>query len=421
MRWQLLAALAGLVVFCSPSEANDRTACLSAAHSDAAVAACTRLLSTGKLQGAELANVRHFRGFHYLGLRQYDPAIADFDAVIKLRPNYALAFSNRSLSYQGKGDHARAISDMSVALALEPNAFADRWYVRGDNHERRGQFSEALADYGAALKLDPKHKLSLDGVQRVKAKLSTAPAPVPAKPAERAPAAPRDRVALVIGIGAYKHAAPLANPSNDANDLAAALRKLGFDVIEGRDLDKRGVEDKLREFGRKLEGAKVALFFYAGHGMQVNGKNYLVPTDAKLERPGDLTLDTIETGIVLAQMEAEKRVNLIILDACRDNPLSRSLSRSLGTRSTSVGQGLAPIQSGVGTMIVYATQPDAVALDGTGRNSPFTTALLKHLPATGQDIAVVMRRVRADVISATNEKQVPWDHSSLIGDVVLAR
>ena len=120
-------------------------------------------------------------------------------------------------------------------------------------------------------------------------------------------------------------------------------------------------------------------------------------------------------------MEAEKRVNLLFLDACRDNPLSKSLSRSLGTRSSSVGQGLAPIHSGVGTMIAYATQPDAVALDGEGRNSPFTTALLKHLPATGQDIALVMRRVRADVIAATDEKQIPWDHSSLVGDVIVAR
>jgi hypothetical protein len=416
-----LFALAGLVLFSTPSTADDRKDCLSQTHSDATIAACTRLLSSGKLKGTDLANVYNFRGFHHIELKQYDPAIADFDTVIKLRPNYALAFSNRSLAYQRKGDDARALADMSVALALEPNAFGDRWFARGASHERRGQFSEALADYGMALKLDPKHKAASDAASRVKSKLSAAPAPTPVAPVPGAAAAQKDRVALVIGIGAYKHAEPLPNPTNDASDLAAALRRLGFEVIEGHDLDKRGLEDKLREFSRKLEGARMALFFYAGHGMQVNGKNYLVPTDAKLQRPGDLTLDTIEAGIVLAQMEAEKRVNLIFLDACRDNPLSKTLSRSLGTRSTSVGQGLAPIQSGVGTMIVYATQPDAVALDGTGRNSPFTTALLKHLPAAGQDIALVMRRVRADVIAATDEKQIPWDHSSLVGDVVVAR
>jgi uncharacterized caspase-like protein len=163
------------------------------------------------------------------------------------------------------------------------------------------------------------------------------------------------------------------------------------------------------------------LFFYAGHGLQVNGKNYLVPVDAKLERPGDLALDAVDIGNVLAQMEAEKRVNLIFLDACRDNPLARSLARSLGTRSSAVGQGLASIQSAIGTMIAYATQPDNVALDGEGRNSPFTAALLKHIVTPGLEIGTLMKRVRADVIAATREKQVPWDHSSLIGDVILVK
>jgi uncharacterized caspase-like protein len=177
----------------------------------------------------------------------------------------------------------------------------------------------------------------------------------------------------------------------------------------------------VREFGRKLDQAELALFFYAGHGMQVGGKNYVVPTDAKLERAGDLTLDTIDVGQVLAQMESEPRVNLVFLDACRDNPLARSFARSLGTRSTAVGSGLASIQSAIGTMIAYATEPDKVALDGSGRNSPFTAALLKHLATPGLDIGSVMRRVRTDVVQATRGKQVPWDHSSLMGDVVLAR
>ena len=126
-------------------------------------------------------------------------------------------------------------------------------------------------------------------------------------------------------------------------------------------------------------------------------------------------------GQIIAQMEAEKRVNLIFLDACRDNPLARSFARSLGTRSTAVGAGLAAIQSAVGTMMAYATQPDNVALDGDGRNSPFTAALLKHIATPNLEISALMKRVRADVIAATREQQVPWDHSSLVGDVVLAR
>ncbi|MDC7789280.1 caspase family protein [Rhodoplanes sp. TEM] len=232
-------------------------------------------------------------------------------------------------------------------------------------------------------------------------------------------ASAQERVALVVGNGAYRHATPLPNPPNDAADVAAALRRIGFTVIEGRDLDKHGLEDRIRAFGRALDRASTALFFYAGHGLQVAGKNYLVPVDAKLERPGDLSFETVEVGQVLGQMEAEARVNLVFLDACRDNPLARTLARSLGTRSASVGTGLASIQSAVGTMIAYATQPDNVALDGDGRNSPFTTALLKHLPTPGLDIAVTMRRIRSDVVAATRSRQVPWDHSSLIGDVVL--
>src|SRR5262249_11101037 len=165
----------------------------------------------------------------------------------------------------------------------------------------------------------------------------------------------------------------------------------------------RGMETKIRTFSDKLDSAKVALFFYAGHGMQVAGKNYLIPIDARLEKPGDLPFDTIDVHLVLQQMEAAQRVNLIFLDACRDNPLARSFASRLGvTRSTSVGSGLASIQSAVGTMIAFATQPDAVALDGEGRNSPFTTALLKHIHTPGIDIAVLMRRVRTDVLAATS-------------------
>jgi hypothetical protein len=226
-----------------------------------------------------------------------------------------------------------------------------------------------------------------------------------------------DRVALVIGNGAYASANRLPNPPNDAADIARALREIGFDVVEGIDLDRRGMEDKIRAFGERLGTATTALFFYAGHGMQVAGRNYLVPTDAKLQRPGDLSLDTIDVQMVLDQMDSRPRVNLVFLDACRDNPLARNFAGT--SRSLAVGQGLASIQSAVGTMIAFATEPDKVALDGSGRNSPFTAALLKHIREPGVDIAVMMRRVRNDVLAATSQQQVPWDHSSLTDSVIL--
>jgi uncharacterized caspase-like protein len=228
------------------------------------------------------------------------------------------------------------------------------------------------------------------------------------------------RVALVIGNGAYRFAPALANPANDEADVVDVLHKLNFDVVDGKNLDRRGMEDAIRQFGHKLDDADLALFFYSGHGLQVDGKNYLVPIDAKLERTSDLSLDAIDVRTVLTQMQSGQRVNLVFLDACRDNPLARSLARSIGSRSVSIGQGLGAIEGALGTMISFSTQPDNVALDGDGRNSPFTTALLKHLVDHGIDIDVVMRRVRADVIAQTHQKQIPWDHSSLVGEVVLS-
>ena len=293
--------------------------------------------------------------------------------------------------------------------------------------EAKGELAAALADYRVALSFDPdKREIggrdAAEGTARIEQELAAAPAkPATAQNSPSVVSQFVHRVALVIGNGSYRFAPQLSNPPSDAADIAQILRKLGFDVVEGRDLDKHAMEDKIREFGHRLDRADLALLFYAGHGVQVDGKNYLVPVDAKLERPGDLTLDTIEVGQILAQMEAAKRVNLIFLDACRNNPLARSFARSLGTRSLSVGQGLAPIQSAVGTMIAYATQPDNVALDGEGRNSPFTTALLKHIATPGLEIGSVMKLVRADVIATTRERQVPWDHSSLVGDVFLGR
>ena len=239
-----------------------------------------------------------------------------------------------------------------------------------------------------------------------------------------APAAAADRVALVIGNGAYTFAGRLTNPANDATDMAKALREIGFDVVDGTDLDRRAMEAQVsREFFRKLGDARVALFFYAGHGMQVGGKNYLIPVDAKLEQAGDLALDTIEVSVVLQQMEVRERVNLVFLDACRDNPLSRSFARSLGASRVGrhrPGPRLDP-ECGWNHDHAFATQPDAVALDSTGHNSPFTTALLKRIRAPGVDVSVMMRQVRNDVLAATGRRQVPWDHSSLTDAVFLVQ
>ena len=233
------------------------------------------------------------------------------------------------------------------------------------------------------------------------------------------PAHAAKRVALVIGNSAYVHANPLPNPKNDAEDIAKKLTELGFAVTSGKDLDLNGMRDTVRGFIKNLEGAEVTVFYYAGHGLQVNGTNYMVPIDAKLATEDDVGFEAMAMETVLGPMERVSRTNLVFLDACRDNPLAQNLARSLGTRSAAVGKGLAQLGSGVGTLISFATQPGNVALDGGGRNSPFTAALLKYLGTPGQDITRDLVMVRRDVIAVTKGSQVPWDNSSLTGDVIL--
>lgn len=226
------------------------------------------------------------------------------------------------------------------------------------------------------------------------------------------------RTALVIGNAQYTHAGLLANPANDANDIAAALKEMGFNVVLGIDLDKATFDAKVREFASSLADADTAVLFYAGHGLQVAGRNYLVPVDADLKSERDLDFQTVGLDFILKQMELDRdgKTNIVFLDACRDNPLSRSLARSMGTRSASLGKGLAEVQTGVGTFVAYSTQPGNVALDGTGRNSPFAAALTQGIRAPGRNLTAMMIGVRKQVLAETEGKQVPWDHSALVGD-----
>jgi uncharacterized caspase-like protein len=221
------------------------------------------------------------------------------------------------------------------------------------------------------------------------------------------------RVALVIGNSGYQHTPQLSNPAHDAVDVGTTLRRLKFDVIEGIDLDKAGMDRTIRQFARALGNADVGLLFYAGHGLQVNGQNYLVPIDAKLEDASGLDFELVRLDLIHRTMERETKTSLLILDACRDNPLSRNLARAIGTRSAEIGHGLAAVESGIGTLIAFSTQPGNVALDGSGRNSPFAAALVKHMPAPGQDLSSLLIAVRNEVMTATRNRQVPWEHSAL--------
>jgi uncharacterized caspase-like protein len=225
----------------------------------------------------------------------------------------------------------------------------------------------------------------------------------------------RRRIALVIGNSAYRHTSPLANPRNDALDIGAALKKLDFEVIQGLDVDKAAFDRNILEFASALQGAEAGLFFFAGHGLQLAGQNYLIPVDAKLESAVALDFETVSVSVVQRAMESATDTNLLFLDACRNNPLARNLARAMGTRSAEISRGFAPVVSGIGTLISFSTQPGNVALDGTGRNSPFAAALAKELIAPTEDLSAMLIDVRNDVMRRTQNKQVPWEHSSLTG------
>lgn len=230
------------------------------------------------------------------------------------------------------------------------------------------------------------------------------------------------RVALVIGNGAYSQASGLKNPANDAKGVAASLERLGFEVVLGVDQTLSDMRTRLYQFARVAKGAELALFYYAGHGVQVHGQNYLLPTDAKLAEEIDLDFATIEMDLILKALDRAAKTKIIIMDACRDNPFAEDLARSMGaSRSSAIGRGLAEIKASGGSLIAFATDPGNVAYDGDGEHSPFTKSLLAHLETPGLEINTLMQRVRTDVFRDTGERQRPWTTTSLIGEVFLSR
>ncbi len=230
----------------------------------------------------------------------------------------------------------------------------------------------------------------------------------------------RKRIALVIGNGGYADPNRLTNPTNDAKAMATKLRDLGFEVIERQDTKQIDLRMVVAQFGNSLQNqpVDVALFYYAGHGIQVGGKNYLIPVDIIPQSESDVRVLAISADEVLDQMDTDQnqeRTNIVILDACRDNPLTRSWTRSTG------GKGLAGMSAPAGSVIAFSTKPGQTAQDGQAGNSPYTTALLKVLDEPGLQLEDIFKLVRVRVMQSTNSQQIPMENSLITRDVILNR
>ncbi len=222
------------------------------------------------------------------------------------------------------------------------------------------------------------------------------------------------RVALVIGNSDYEHVSRLPNPSNDASDISSAFRRLGFSVTTALNLDYRGMRTALRDFARSAAGAEMAAIFYAGHGIEIERQNYLIPVDAELKTDRDVSFEAINLDQLMASVADAKGLKLVLLDACRNNPFA---SRMRMTRSTrSIGRGLSRVEPPSGILVGYAAKEGTTADDGDGRNSPYTKALLKYLEQPGLEIGKLFRRVRDNVLASTGGRQEPFTYGSLPGE-----
>jgi tetratricopeptide (TPR) repeat protein len=358
-------------------------------------------------------------------LRHHDRAVADASKAIEIEGGLARHYHTRGAAYRALGEHRKAILDFSKALAIDPRDL-DSIIGRGEAYDIMGEHAEAIEDYAKAATLPSQRTDQRSKLADITKRLATLKAQRPANMGRR--------VALVIGNTAYRWIGTLPNPVKDARDIAEALQGAdGFsDVVVGYDLGLKEMREKLQAFGALANGADWAVIYYAGHGIEVMGRNYLVPVDAKLEQPADLEKEAVRLDWVQLQLKPAGKLQLLILDACRNNPLQqrwmdakgraievRGLMRLDGSEAT----GQEPFQQpGVNVLVAYAARAGEVALDGDpGGNSPYARALLKHLAVPGLEVGKLFRKVRDDVLSATAKKQQPYEYGSISGEDLFFR
>ena len=223
-----------------------------------------------------------------------------------------------------------------------------------------------------------------------------------------------ERVALVMGNSAYQSVSPLPNPARDAKEIAAAFERLGFEVEYRQDLTFDEMRRVLLEFGDRASGADQVALYYAGHGMEIDKQNYLIPVDAKLATDRSVAFEAVSLDMVLSAVEGARRLKIVILDACRNNPFAATMKRSAATRA--IGRGLSRVEPSTGTLVAYSAREGTVADDGDGSNSPYATALLRHLEERGLEINLMFRKVRDEVLADTDNRQEPFTYGSLPGE-----
>ncbi|MFB9265855.1 caspase family protein [Bradyrhizobium erythrophlei] len=399
------------------------------------------------------------RGISRQALGDLDGALADINEAIRIDPTLPQPLINRAVIWRAKGDVDRAIADTSEAIRLAkakapanimtpPGSVLISAYIqRGLAYEAKGDFEHARQDYAATLEGQASDAGSKSNQATARVRLSllqeaaappprkamaapsseARPAAAPVAPAPPPPAVSARRLALVIGNGAYAHVRALPNPPNDARAIARSLREIGFTVSEGLDLGRDAMQKTIRDFLREAARSQIAVVYYAGHGVQVDGRNYLVPVDIQFQAGGRMTGAMVDMDTIMAGLDDQVRTNILILDACRNNPMAPQSAPAGASRAIEGGSGLAAPTSlgagstlGAGTLIAFATAPGQVALDGEGPNSPFSAALSRHIGTPGLEVQQMLTRVRAEVVAATKSKQVPWSNSSLLGEVYLA-
>ena len=354
---------------------------------------------------ADGVQVPVYRCITYTEMGKFDEALADCNEVLAKFPKAVYTLASRGNLYLAKGDLDAALRDYNEAIGINPNAI--RAYVgRGQLYERRRDLTAARYDYRSAsaalTKVDDAD--TMQARHFAKERLAALAAGLPSASVAR-------KVALIVGNGAYKNVQKLDNPPRDAKLIADTFRGLGFQTVTlAPDLTRDRFFAALREFGSQAEKADWAVVYYAGHGMEIGGINYLIPVDAKLAADHDAETQAVALEQVIAAVGGARKLRLVLLDACRDNPFENTMQRTIALKL--VNKGLSNIEPEAGFMVVYAAKHGETALDGDSTNSPFATALARDIKEPKVEVRKLFDIVRDDVWKATNRQQQPFTYGS---------